>query len=48
MANSGKSWRSFTALVVTWAFLILMVTGLVLYIVPHGRVAYWVHWSLAG
>lgn len=48
MAKSGKSWRSFTALLVTWAFLVLIVTGLVLYIVPHGRVAYWVHWGLAG
>jgi hypothetical protein len=35
-------------LLVTWSFLILTVTGIVLYVVPHGRVAYWVQWSLAG
>jgi len=38
--------RALTAFVVTWA--IAMVTGIVLYIVPHGRVAYWTEWSLAG
>jgi len=27
---------------------VLTVTGLVLYIVPQGRVAYWIHWSLLG
>lgn len=26
----------------------MLVTGTVLYIVPQGRVAYWVHWSLLG
>ncbi|OAD20684.1 conserved hypothetical protein, membrane, partial [Candidatus Thiomargarita nelsonii] len=36
------------AFLVTWSFIVLTVTGIVLYIVPHGRVAYWVHWSLAG
>jgi len=46
--SRAKFWRSLIALLVTWAFLVLIVTGLVLYIVPHGRVAYWVHWQLAG
>lgn len=40
--------RSLVALIVTWAFAIATITGLVLYVVPHGRVAYWVHWRLAG
>jgi hypothetical protein len=48
MRTNKQSLRSLTAFVVTWAFLILTVTGLVLYVVPHGRVAYWVHWSLLG
>jgi len=33
---------------VTWAFVVLTVTGIILYIVPQGRIAYWTHWSLAG
>lgn len=40
--------RSLTAFLVTWAFVVLTVTGIILYIVPQGRVAYWIHWSLAG
>jgi hypothetical protein len=48
MRKNKHSIRSLTAFIVTWAFIVLMVTGLVLYVVPHGRVAYWVHWSLVG
>lgn len=48
MRKNKQSARSLTAFIVTWSFLVLTITGLVLYIVPHGRVAYWVHWSLAG
>ena len=48
MRKNKQSIRSLTAFIVTWAFIVLMVTGLVLYVVPHGRVAYWVQWSLAG
>ena len=49
MIKNKQSTRSLTAFLVTWSFLVLTVTGIVLlYIVPQGRVAYWVHWSLAG
>lgn len=48
MHKNKQSTRSLVAFLVTWSFLVLTVTGIVLYIVPHGRVAYWVHWSLAG
>jgi hypothetical protein len=47
MRRNKQSLRSFIAFIVAWAFLILTVTGLVLYVVPQGRVAYWTHWSLA-
>ncbi len=40
--------RSLTAFLVTWSFLILTISGVVLYIVPQGRIAYWVHWGLWG
>lgn len=48
MRKNKQTTRSLTAFLVTWAFIVLTVTGLVLYIVPQGRVAYWIHWSLAG
>lgn len=48
MLRNKQSARSLVAFIVTWAFTILTVTGLVLYIVPQGRVAFWTHWSLLG
>ena len=48
MIKNKQSTRSLTAFLVTWSFLVLTVTGIILYIVPQGRVAYWVHWSMAG
>jgi len=48
MLKNKQSTRSLIALIVTWAFGILTVTGLVLYVVPQGRVAFWTHWSLLG
>lgn len=48
MISSKQGARSLTAFIVTWSFLALTVTGIVLYIVPQGRVAYWVDWSLLG
>lgn len=48
MLTNKQSARSLVSFLVAWSFLILTVTGLVLYVVPQGRVAYWVHWSLVG
>ena len=48
MRKNKQSSRSLIAFIVTWAFVILTITGLVLYVVPQGRVAYWTHWSLLG
>ncbi len=48
MIKNKQSVRSLIAFLVTWAFVVLTVTGVVLYIVPQGRIAYWTHWSLAG
>lgn len=48
MKRNKQSVRSFIAFLVTWAFVVLTVTGIILYIVPQGRIAYWTHWSLAG
>ncbi|MEA3276413.1 MAG: DUF4405 domain-containing protein [Pseudomonadota bacterium] len=48
MVKNKQSTRSLVAFLVTWSFIVLTVTGIVLYIVPQGRIAYWVHWSLMG
>ncbi len=48
MIKNTHSTRAFIAFLVTWSFVVLTVTGLILYVVPHGRVANWTFWSLAG
>jgi hypothetical protein len=40
--------RAFTALIVLWSFVIETVSGIVLYVVPPGRIAYWTNWKLWG
>jgi len=41
MTQSRFSYQVLTSFFVTFDFLILLVTGVVLYVVPHGRVANW-------
>lgn len=48
MIKNAHSMRAFVAFLVTWSFVILTVTGIVLYIVPHGRVGNWTFWTLGG
>ena len=48
MLRNKQSTRAFIAFLVTWSFLVLTITGLVLYIVPQGRIAFWTQWSLFG
>jgi len=48
MSKKAFSFRSFTSFIVTWAFVVATVTGIVLYIVPQGRIANWVDWQLLG
>lgn len=48
MVKNRQGTRAFVAFLVTWSFVILTATGIVLYVVPHGRVATWTFWSLAG
>ncbi len=42
------SLRRITSLTLVWTFLLLLVTGIILYIEPQGRVAYWADWHLLG
>ena len=40
--------RGLTSFFTLFGFLIMSITGLVLYVVPQGRIAYWVTWELLG
>jgi len=46
MSDTKQSWnlRGLTSLLTLGGFLVMGVTGLVLYVVPQGRVAYWTDW----
>ncbi|MFC1475642.1 DUF4405 domain-containing protein [Candidatus Zixiibacteriota bacterium] len=46
MAQKRINPRSLTALFMLFGFLIMSITGLILYIVPVGRLAYWLDWQL--
>ncbi|MFC1510000.1 DUF4405 domain-containing protein [Candidatus Omnitrophota bacterium] len=45
MQFKTKGFISFTLLL---SFIIISLSGIVLYIMPHGRVAYWTNWKMAG
>ena len=40
--------RKITSLIALLSFLLLILNSIVLYIVPHGRIAYWADWRLWG
>jgi hypothetical protein len=42
------NWRGFTSFTVFLSFTVLAVSGVILYVLPHGRVAYWVDFHLFG
>jgi len=45
----GKfNWRVFISFGLTWSLLIILVSGIVLYIAPAGRYANWVNWKMLG
>ena len=48
MARSKFSTRAFVTTLLVWSFATLVVSGLVLYIAPPGRVAHWSGWTLLG
>ncbi|MCD6497811.1 MAG: DUF4405 domain-containing protein [Deltaproteobacteria bacterium] len=49
-ADKSFRWafRSFVSLLTTFSFLGLAITGIVLFIEPHGRVAFWTWWRFLG
>jgi len=40
--------RRFTSLCISFAFLVMSYTGIMLFIVPQGKIAYWTNWELLG
>ncbi len=48
MKESKFSLRKFTSLYMTISFLIMIISGIILYIAPPGRIAHWSYWSMLG
>ena len=48
MKNSTWSGRAFTSLCSLVSFILLCLTGILLFIEPQGRVAYWTNWRFLG
>lgn len=48
MNKSNWNGRAFTSLSSLVSFILLCLTGIILFVEPHGRVAYWTKWSFWG
>jgi len=48
MAKKKLHMRGLTSFFTLFGFLIMSITGLALYVVPAGRIAYWTDWSMLG
>lgn len=42
------SWRAFISFGLTYSFIIILISGSILYIAPPGRYAHWVNWQILG
>jgi len=48
MKNKPFSIRAFISLFMFPGFIVLFISGIILYMAPHGRIAHWIHWDVAG
>ena len=48
MSHSKVNKRGLVSFLTLFGFLIMSLTGLVLYVMPAGRVAYWINWEMIG
>jgi hypothetical protein len=46
--NNKFSWKAFISFGLTYSFIIILVSGIILYIAPPGRYANWVTWKISG
>lgn len=46
--TGGVQTRALTSLVTAMSFLVMTVSGVVLYVVPAGRIASWIDWRFLG
>lgn len=46
--NTGVQTRALTSLITAMSFLVMTVSGIVLYVVPVGRIASWIDWRFLG
>jgi hypothetical protein len=44
--RNAFSWKPFTSFFIFLSFVVLLSSGLVLYVAPPGRIANWTHWQL--
>lgn len=46
MERGRFNFRSFTSFILTWTIIALMISGVVLYVAPAGRIANWTGWRM--
>lgn len=46
--NRKFSWRAFISFGLAWAMLVILLSGIMLYLAPPGRYAHWVNWTILG
>ncbi len=44
--SSKFSFKSFTTFILAWTFVVLILSGVMLFVSPPGRVAHWSNWTL--
>ncbi|MCP4725591.1 MAG: DUF4405 domain-containing protein [bacterium] len=47
-ANRKFKTKSFASFTIAWIFLVLTVTGIIIYFTPAGRIAHWTNWTFWG
>lgn len=40
--------KRITSLLLSWSFILMILTSIVLYVMPQGKIAYWANWSWGG
>ncbi len=48
MVQEVEMLRKFVSLMLFYSLLVMLISGVVLFIMPHGRVAYWTGWTFLG